>query len=609
MRSTTWIAIAWLSLGCSKAAVMNQSSNDSGAQGKPDAAIDAPVDAAVYVPLQLDARPGEVSHVQEDGACSRSVNLRGVSITRPVPFDVVIVADNSDSLSWSRDNLSAGLKDLLSRVHGHDARFFLLTTTQYGASSQAAVSLNAGKELVSWHDPVSGAAYLHAMTTYAQTCVDSNGASTTCPKPPLQNNETIKVNGTWQFQMPPPIAEITADMDDAAIGAQQKSIADAVLALGGGGSQQEQPICTLLRYIGQSPTALPKHAVFVVLTDEDDTSPPDACVASYEGEQHTYAVATAMPCDSNCSQYQYYTTKRIDQEQLGFTCVPVDDKGTAHPEQATQQSLVTDMTAQCKGESAVACTDGEIKTAGGGCPVGAVVQGCTRSCIVGKNVLYCDLDRTDGNIDLCTQPFDEAGGHYANLADYCTRTKGGAGWGTCYADAVKLVVQDGGVGTSYSEYTKPLVTAASTAGMIQTFKGNADALIGTGNYSIEAIVLDPAFNCPLSPGQSYAPNLRSLASSGSDVFPLCEDYAPALARIASFADYLIQTTFPLDLDDYEAIDSVVVINKQGVRRTVPTTGYNYDRIAKLLRFTTGVLTAQDDSLSVNVARYCEIIIP
>jgi len=66
------------------------------------------------------------------------VNLRGVTITRPVPFDVVIVADNSDSLSWSRDSLSAGLKNLLSRVHGHEARFFVLTTTQYGASSQAA---------------------------------------------------------------------------------------------------------------------------------------------------------------------------------------------------------------------------------------------------------------------------------------------------------------------------------------------------------------------------------------------------------------------------------------------------------------------------------------
>ena len=31
--------------------------------------------------------------------------------------------------------------------------------------------------------------------------------------------------------------------------------------------------------------------------------------------------------------------------------------------------------------------------------------------------------------------------------------------------------------------------------------------------------------------------------------------------------------------------------------------------AKLLRFSAGVLTAQDDSLSVNVARYCQSVIP
>jgi hypothetical protein len=93
------------------------------------------------------------------------------------------------------------------------------------------------------------------------------------------------------------------------------------------------------------------------------------------------------------------------------------------------------------------------------------------------------------------------------------------------------------------------------------------------------------------------------------VFPLCQDYAPAIERIASFADYLIQTTFPLDLDKYEDIDSVVVTTKQGSKRTVPPTSYSYDRTAKLLRFNTGALSAQDDSLEVNVAHYCQPIIP
>ena len=175
---------------------------------------------------------------------------------------------------------------------------------------------------------------------------------------------------------------------------------------------------------------------------------------------------------------------------------------------------------------------------------------------------------------------------------------------------LKPSTADGGGGVSTGESKTSVVpTAKTTADMIQTFKSKADNLIGRGNYSVEAIVLDPSFDCPLNSGQSYATNLRTLASSAADVFPLCQDYAPAIERIASFADYLIQTTFPLDLDKYEDIDSVVVTSKQGVKRTVPATSYSYDRTAKLLRFNTGALTAQDDSLDVNVAHYCQPIIP
>jgi hypothetical protein len=606
MHWTTWLAIVWLGLSCTKTVVTNKNGSPDG--GGPSRA-DAAVDAAVPMVIRLDARPDDARSADEENACHRSVNLRGVSITRPVPFDVVIVADNSDSLSWSRDSLSAGLKDLLARVHGYEARFFVLTTTQYGASSQAAVSPITGEDLVSWRDSVSGAPYANAVTTYNQTCVDGNGASTTCPKPPHTLTDSWDVKGTWQFQMPPAVAAITPEMDDTELGVQQKSIADAVLALGGGGSQQEQPICTLLRYISQSPTALPKHAVFVVLSDEDDTSPPDVCLASYDAYQQKVVFSSVL-CDSNCPEYVYMTYRPNEEEHLNFTCVPVDDKGTTHPESATQKSLVSKLNAQCVGEAARDCADTELTKAGIECGAGTLVQNCTHTCVAVASVLQCQLSRTDNKTDICTQPFDQNGTHYANLADYCSRSGSlGTGWSQCEVVGIKPSTADGGTGTSYSETKKPLVSAKNPADMIQTFKSSADRLIGKNNYSIEAIVLDPSFSCPLNSGQSYASNLRSLASSASDVFPLCEDYAPALDRIATFAEYLIQTTFPLDLDEYEDIDSVVVTTKRGAQRTVTATSYSYDREAKLLSFSTGVLTAQDDSLAVNVARYCQRIIP
>jgi hypothetical protein len=534
-----------------------------------------------------------------------------VTITRPVPFDVVIVADNTDSLSWSRDNLSAGLKNLLGRVHGHEARFFVLTTTQYGASSQAAVSPLTGKELVSWHDSVSGAAYVNAITTYHQDCTDGRGAPTPCPKAPPDIAQSWKVKGSWQFTMPAAVATITPDMDDGEIAVQQKRIADAILALGGGGSQQEQPICTLLRYIGQDTTALPKHAIFVVLTDEDDTSPPDVCLASYEALQQTGLSGSKVACDSNCPEYVYLVNRRNQEERLEFTCLPVDDKGTAHPEQATRKSLVTKMVAVCTSDAGTTtgtCADADLTKAGVECGAGTVVKDCAHTCADSKGYVQCNLSRSDNKIDLCTQPFDQSGVRYASLVDYCSQRIGGTGWETCTVMGLKPAPTDGGTGASQSEHTTPLVSAKTTVDMIQSFKSSADRLIGKSNYSIEAIVLDPAFSCPLHSGQSYATNLRTLASSSGDVFPLCDDYAPAIERIATFADYLIQTTFALDLDEYEAVDSVVVTNKQGQQRAVADAGYSYDRRAKQLRFNAGVLTAQDESLAVSVARECHIII-
>lgn len=601
--------MGWFSLSCAPPATVGRSNSTDAADAPASFASDAAADVPTPFALKADVRPKETL---DDSGCTRSVNLRGVAITRPVPFDVVIVADNSDSLSWSHDSLSSGLKNLLSRVHGHEARFFVLTTTQYGSSSQDAVSPITGSELVSWHDAISGEAFANPVTKYSQTCTDSSGTAKACPKPPHTYTDSWKVKGTWQLQMPPPVAAITADMNADEIAAQQKLIADAVLGLGGGGSPQEQPICTLLRYIKQSPTALPKHAVFVVLTDEDDTSSPDVCLAGYDAYQTTNVASGSVHCDSDCPEYLYIAFRPNQELHLDFSCIPVDDKGTAHPESATKKSMTAESISRCLGDAGTTtistCTDADLVKAGIECGAGTEVKDCNRTCLIGQSTLQCSVRRPDNQTDLCTQPFDLGSKHYSSLLDYCAQQSGGT-WKDCRAQGLKPATTDAGSGVSYGESKTPLVAGKSATDMIQAFKTSADTLIGKGNYSVEAIVLDPSFSCPLNPGQSYASNLRSLATSPADVFPLCQDYAPAIERIASFADYLIQTSFALDLDKYEDIDTVVVTSKQSSKRTASPSSYSYDRSAKLLRFGAGALTAQDDFLDVNVARYCEPVIP
>jgi hypothetical protein len=409
--------------------------------------------------------------------------------------------------------------------------------------------------------------------------------------------------------MPAPVAGITPAMTDAQLTAEQKKIADAVLALGGGGAQQEQPICTLSRYLAQKPELLPKHVVFVVLTDEDDTSLPGACLAAYEAR---YTVdrngQQSAPCTANCDLYIYGAQRPNEQASLEFRCVPTDDKGVAHPEQAMDRSLVVNSAAHCATVNIGDCAPADLAKASASCGGGYLVEHCKVACAGIQGYKYCTLQRTDDRVDLCTQPFDEGGAQFLDLLDYCTQ-RVGPGWGPCTMDGVKLV-PGSGVSMGFVEFSTPLVAGTSTANMISSFKSSADARFGSGNYSVEAIVLDPAFACPVHPGQSYGANLRRLATGGGDVFPLCQDYAPALQRIESFGTTLIRGDYPLDLDGYEEVGSVVVTDRTGVQRTLRVTDYKYDRVARILRFNPGALGAQDESLSVNVTRYCEpIVIP
>ena len=587
-----------LLLGCSSPTVLPVHGDRDGGGGGGGGNEPGPDAFGVQLPPSTDARPPDAV------ACMRTLNLKAVSIARPVPFDVVIVADNSDSLSWSRNSLSAGLGNLLAHVHGHEARFFVLTTTQYGASSKVAVSPWDEKPLVTWKDSVTGAPYANPMTEYRQSCTNGKGAAIACPTTLLGIHDTgiFTLEGSWQFQMPPPVAAITPQMTVAQLQAQQKKIADAVLALGGGGAQQEQPICTLSRYLAQKPEALPKNVVFVVLTDEDDTSPPDACLAGYQGKQQPSTLGGLEECTANCTKWSYYADRPRVEQTIQFTCLPVDDMGMAHPEKAVDKVLET-FKSGCT-PSTVECPAAELAKASAECGGGNQVKNCKLVCGPVQGYLLCSLERPTNAVDLCTQPFDEAGMHYQNLLDYCARTVGGIGWANCHHQGLKpssMTVLES------SEQKLPVVPGATTADMIRAFKSSADRLFGPRSYSVESIIFDPAFSCPLKPGQSFAPNLRALASSAEDVFPLCQDYAPALKRIETFADYLVQTDFPLDLDPYEDVDSVVVTNRMGLQRTLMKPAFRYDRATKVLRFNAGVLGAQDESLAVNVARYCEVV--
>jgi hypothetical protein len=515
----------------------------------------------------------------------------------PQPFDVILVADNADGLTYSMSSLASGLKNLLAGVAGQSARFFLLSTTQYGASSKGAVSQTSGQNLVSWSSTVTGAADADPVTTYSQQCTDGTGASIACPAS-FTGLGAYAVHGTWAFTMPPPIATITPSMTAAQIAAQGQTIASAILNSSNAGSDEEQPICTLNRYIRQPPAALPKRAVFIVISDEDDTTPAGDCLATYDFKTMPETPTTQESCSSNCQSYDFQAMGTTNYPGLAYSCVPIDDKGVTYPALGKARTLDLGGLGACA--AAASCTSDEQMLAANDCGTGYVAQNCAVTCTAGST--YCVLQRTTNTPDVCTQSFQEGGVTYANFADYCAKTTqltDASQWSGCQSYGYNIV--DGGSTVYSATETKTQVFpgASSTADMVGYFDSAATAAFGADGYRTETIQFDPAFSCPMGPGQSYGPTLRTLASAPADVFSICGDYSAALAGVSDFAA-AIPDAYPLSLGPNDTVTGVSVVNTSGATRSLAPSDYTVDA-SGVLRLGAGVLTKSDASLRVTIA--------
>ncbi len=530
--------------------------------------------------------------------CERDVSLTAVTLSEPAPFDLVIVADHSESLAWSRNELSSGLSNLLTNVRGRSVRVFLLTPTQYGQSSSLAQEPLLGTPVVAWQDPASGMAYQDAMTDYSQVCTDPSGATIDCPSP--LGPDPYNVVGTWSFAMPGPVAVLSADMTDAEFDAVESTLANTILAIGGTGSPHEQPLCTLSRYITQDPSKLPKNAVFLVISDEDDMSVPDDCLAGFTG----YVTASknesgTTPCTgSNCDAYRYSMTGVAYSKGMPFTCAAFDDLGNEIPGSEMMQYATSGELASCDGITAGSCTDAEKQDVSFFCESGTMLVSCTRECDT-INGLPCSVDVHDPNLNPCTSSFSTNGQTYANLAAYCATQ--GSNWQNCSGGGVYIQYSQSLSGSSSKQ---PLINGTTTADIGAYFTSKAASVFAPNAYAMEAIVYEPNFSCQLGTGQSYATNLAAVVGDPTHLFPLCQSYAPALSGVLGFAQALIQTQYQLTLKQDEDVTDVVVVEKSGAKRELMKSDYSYSRDTGILTISQDALHSSDATLSVQVTSDC-----
>ncbi|HYQ04900.1 MAG TPA: hypothetical protein VER96_39765 [Polyangiaceae bacterium] len=533
--------------------------------------------------------------------CERNVSLTAVTLGEPQPFDLIIVADNSDSVAWSRNELSNGLHDLLTQVQGRTVRVFLLTPTQYGASSATAITPLSGDSVVAWKDPQTGKAYQNAMTTFEQTCTDPSGTAIVCPS--AIGTTPYHVEGTWKFTMPAPIAVIRPDMTDAEFAAQRDAVASAIMANEGNGSPQEQPLCTLGRYISQDPSVLPANAVFLLIEDEDDVSRPLDCLAGFSATLETVKAESAYTaCTSNCDVYRYSALGSSKTKGFNFTCAAFDDLGNRIAGTDQTGSASQGNYPDCTGIVAGTCTADEAQITGTFCEKGRTLTSCQREC-TSIDSISCSVDLHDATVNPCTQAFTLNGTNYQNLAAYCA--KQGSGWKGCSGGGLNIQYTTSLAG-GFSP--KPLMFGSSTAEIGTYFKTKANAVFKANAYQLEAIVFEPEFSCSLKQGQSNATNIAQFVGDKSHLFPICESYAPALAGVLSFAQGLIQTEFSVQLAADEHVSQVIVVAKNGSERTLDSAAYTYSAATQTLSLSRSALSSLDSTLRVEVTSECRPVI-
>lgn len=537
------------------------------------------------------------------GACEREVSLVPVTFGGPQPFDLVIVADHSESLAWSQEELAAGLDDLLTHVQGRTVRVFLLTPTQYGESSSQARDPRTGEQFVSFAHLDTGIPYSPAATSYTQVCTDEAGLSIPCAE--LDGDKVGRLQGSWDFVMPPPIAHMTPELSAQEFAAEKTAVAQAILELQGTGSPQEQPLCTLNRYVAQAREALPDNAVFLVISDEDDASAPSDCLAEFETSWVRTTVSEIESCESDCEAYTYSGLGPKVRERFRPVCMAFEDTG--EPIAGTERTL--DLSLDPSSEECVprSCSDEEIAELEPNCEVGHAVASCEVLCITYQEH-GCGLAlEGEGPIDACTQAFSYAGETYANLEAYCQQEEGLLSLTTCTRREGFNRVEKVEVRNEQS-HPQQLVAGSSTQALSQAFRAQADERFGADHYLVEGILLSPEFSCELGPGQSHATNLIDMIGDSTYVFPLCGSYAPALDGVLTFAQALVQTEFLIDLNRYEDISGVILTDNAGSERTLSEAQFDFDFEAQLLSLDPLSIQSNDTNLRVEVTAYCEPVV-
>jgi hypothetical protein len=248
------------------------------------------------------------------------------------------------------------------------------------------------------------------------------------------------------------------------------------------------------------------------------------------------------------------------------------------------------------------CRPADIRRIEAECGTDVLIEQCELICTPDASSTACFLE-LEQSIDACSVGFEFEGVQYSNMLEYCTAEYQTDRWNLCEQIDGYWVV---GGSTSYggSQSAQAIIAGSQTDDLVDNFRRVADDAFAAGSYFVEVIGFDERFSCLPREGQSIATTLATVASTPDDVFPICESYAPALARIERFAGSLLDTQHGFALSRTEQIEAVRVTDSAGQERELGAGDFRYDPDTQTLVLQPEAIASSDVSLSVEVARDC-----
>lgn len=548
-----------------------------------------------------------------------------VNPAQPKKLEVYFIVDNSTSLRDNREMLGNGMATFVEAMKGMDVQYKVYTTE----STALAASYAFPHEMLEGSENFDFAPGRYAM--HDGTFMDT--MFSWAPDKPATGSYK---SWTSKMQLKKDFAEqsglnLNQTHDQTDLTAIKTGLTQALVnAETVAGGSAEAGLCTLARILydtgPNAPVAIGENALFVILSDEDDSSFQQygsghkVCMGDVGVLEKTTKDETVW-CDSSketCEganlyiRYPYIEATVVARLSMGDSVYQTGDN-----------VVCSSANGACGAAGATrACSAAELPTNGW------TIDSCEVRNIYSLKEVYLPLYKTKspGNVvpDLCSNrdaSFKHDGTTFSNVRDFMQRA-GDLAADQIPADlstpscdmsnfksvngvypAFKILASDMPFTQSNGINQKFL---AETQLLYQKIPSRLRELYGKKGYGLFSVIhdkpKDTTAGCTMDPSSgSYGTNYKSVQTASDtpgNLFSVCEsDYSTSVKDMAIRAKQIVKDSFILeDFDSNLEMIYSVKIEREG--NSIPVSASDYGLVGKSLQFRSGLVTAGDNILVV-----------